>query len=79
MRTKRSVFLALAASVAFVQAAAAADLGGAPRRPINDAPLRHEPAFSWSGLYIGAHVGYGWSDADWQFDATPGPLMARTR
>ena len=72
MRAKRSVFLALVASVAFTHAAAAADLGGAPRRPINDEPLPYGPAFSWTGLYIGAHVGYGWSDADWQFDATPG-------
>ena len=68
MRTKRSVFLALAASVVFAHAAAAADLGGAPqRRPIHNQPLTHEPAFSWTGLYIGANLGYGWSDADWQF------------
>ena len=36
MRTTRSVFLAVAASVAFTQAAAAADLGGAPRRPVRE-------------------------------------------
>ena len=72
MRTKRSVFLALIASVAFAHAAAAADLGGAPRRAINEDPLPYGPSFSWTGLYIGAHVGYGWSDADWQFAATPG-------
>jgi outer membrane immunogenic protein len=72
MRTTRSVFLALVASVAFTQAAVAADLGGAPRRPVHDEVVSYGPAFSWTGLYIGAHVGYGWSDADWQFDATPG-------
>jgi outer membrane immunogenic protein len=72
MRTIRSIFLALLASVAFTQPSAAADLGGGPRRPVYDAPLRHEPAFSWTGLYIGAHIGYGWSDADWQFALTPG-------
>jgi opacity protein-like surface antigen len=22
------------------------------------------PAFSWTGFYVGAHAGYGWSDAD---------------
>jgi outer membrane immunogenic protein len=71
MRMKRSVFLALVASVAFAHAAAAADLGGAPRRAINDDPLPYGAAYSWTGLYIGAHVGYGWSDADWQFDGTP--------
>jgi len=28
-------------------------------------PVRaDEPAQSWSGLYIGAHVGYGWGDSD---------------
>jgi hypothetical protein len=36
MRTKGSVFLAIVTCVAFAQAAAAADLGGAPRRPVND-------------------------------------------
>jgi len=71
MRTKLFA-LAVAASVVFGQAAAAADLGGAPRRPVNDEPYSYGPAFSWSGLYIGTHVGYGWSDVDWQFDATPG-------
>ena len=72
MRTRRSVFLTLVASVAVVHAAAAADLGGGPRRPVHDAPLLHAPAFSWTGIYVGAHVGYGWSEADWQFDAAPG-------
>ena len=22
--------------------------------------------FSWTGLYVGAHAGYGWSEIDWQ-------------
>jgi outer membrane immunogenic protein len=65
MRTKGSVFLAIVACVAFAQAAAAADLGGAPRRPIHDESVPYGPAFSWTGLYIGANVGYGWSNADW--------------
>jgi outer membrane immunogenic protein len=55
-----------------VHAVHAADLGGAPRQSIKDEPLPYAPQFSWTGLYIGAHVGYGWSDVDWQFDATPG-------
>jgi outer membrane immunogenic protein len=73
MRTKRSGFpvLALVVSIAFVHAAAAADLG-TPRRPVYDEPLPHAPAFTWTGLYIGANVGYGWSNSDWQFAATPG-------
>lgn len=72
MRLKRAAFLAVVASSACVQAASAADLGGPSRRPIHDGPSTYGPAFTWTGLYIGAHVGYGWSDADWQFDATPG-------
>ena len=72
MRTQGSVVLALVASITFGHAAAAADLGGAPRRPVSDEPLPYGPAFSWTGLYIGAHVGYGWSDVDWQFAAIPG-------
>ncbi len=74
MKTKRSALLVCAASAVCVSSATAqaADLGGAPRRPVYAEPVTHEPAFSWSGLYIGAHVGYGWSDADWQFADTPG-------
>src|SRR5262249_22519730 len=72
MRTKRSAFLALVASITLGHAAVAADLGGAPRSPINEAPLAYGPAFSWTGPYIGAHIGYGWSDVDWQFADTPG-------
>jgi len=73
MRTKRAAFLAIVASAVLSQAALAADLGGAPRRA-RDEPLPYAPAptFSWTGLYIGTHVGYGWSDVDWQFDNTPG-------
>jgi outer membrane immunogenic protein len=71
MRTNRSVLVALGAMM-LGHAAVAADLGGAPRRPVYDEPIPYGPAFSWTGLYIGAHVGYGWSDADWQFASTPG-------
>jgi outer membrane immunogenic protein len=71
METNRWVFVALAASV-MMGHAAAADLGGAPRRPVYDEPIPYGPAFSWTGLYIGAHVGYGWSEVDWQFAAAPG-------
>ena len=41
-------------------------------------PYAPPPQFSWTGLYIGAHVGYGWSDLDWQFDATPGISTGHT-
>src|SRR5262249_54831132 len=70
METIGWVLVALAASV-MMGHAAAADLGGAPRRAVYDEPIAYGPAFSWTGLYIGAHVGYGWSEVDWQFAATP--------
>jgi outer membrane immunogenic protein len=72
MRTLRAVVLGVVAGVALAPAAMAADLGGRPPRSIKDEPLPYAQPYTWTGLYIGAHVGYGWSDADWQFDATPG-------
>lgn len=30
-----------------------------------------DEAFNWSGMYIGAAVGYGWSDPEVSFDAVP--------
>jgi len=53
------------ACATFAHAAAAADLGSGPRRAVHDPSIPYGPAFSWTGLYIGANVGYGWSDADW--------------
>ena len=74
MQKLYSVVLATIASVGLVQLAAAADLGGGPTRrdSIKDAPVVYERPFSWSGLYIGAHVGYSWSDVDWQDSLGPG-------
>jgi outer membrane immunogenic protein len=71
MRTIRAAILVLAAGI-FSQAAVAADLGGPPRRSVKDAPIPYGPVFSWTGVYVGAHIGYGWSDLDWQFANTPG-------
>jgi outer membrane immunogenic protein len=66
MQKLSSVALATIASVGMVQLAAAADLGGGPPRrgSVKDAPVVYERPFSWSGLYIGAHAGYGWSDVE---------------
>ena len=47
------------ATAAFVAPAAAADLGGMPARSMKDEPNDFRPAFSWTGLYVGAHAGYG--------------------
>ena len=70
LKKLRSVVLAAIASVGLIDVAAAADLGGPPSRrgSLKDAPapVVYEQSFSWSGLYIGANVGYGWSNVDWQ-------------
>jgi outer membrane immunogenic protein len=73
----RTAVLVAIATISVVHVAAAADLGGPRRGSIKDtrvvdAPVVYERPFSWSGLYIGAHVGYGWSDVDWQSAIPPG-------
>jgi outer membrane immunogenic protein len=59
-----ALFLGLAANAALASTALAADLGKGPppREPI----YQEEARFTWSGLYVGVHLGYGWSDIDWQ-------------
>jgi outer membrane immunogenic protein len=60
-----AAFLLLAGGV-LAQAAVAADLGGGPPpRAVRDAPYVPPVVFSWSGIYVGGHVGYGWTDTDW--------------
>jgi outer membrane immunogenic protein len=57
-----AVMIALALGTGAVPAVAA-DI---PRRVTPAAPLVSVAAPNWSGLYIGAHVGYGWSDFDFR-------------
>lgn len=66
MKKIHAIVLGLAAGLGWSVAAHAADLGGGPRERIVREPVVHERAFSWTGLYVGAHVGYGWSDIDWR-------------
>jgi len=59
---KRSVIWAVALTGVTASSAFAADLGGVYETPIAPAPA---PVFSWTGFYLGGHVGYGWSNKDW--------------
>lgn len=69
MKSMRLFLAALAAAAAFGARADAADLGGAPYRAPPEGPY-YERAFSWTGLYVGANIGHGWSDADWSFNGS---------
>ncbi len=44
-------------ALAGITAAAAADL---PARTYTKAPVYVEPAFNWSGFYVGGNIGYSW-------------------
>ena len=60
--TKRSFVAAAALTSCITGSAMAADLPAKAYRPF--------PAevFSWSGFYVGGHLGYGWSSNDWKVD-----------
>lgn len=63
----KKLLLAGAAFAALTGAAVAADLPA--RAPVYKAPPMVQPAFSWTGFYIGLNGGYGWgsntrTDAD---------------
>src|SRR5690242_13914408 len=38
---------------------------GAADLPVKARPPAVVVAYSWTGLYVGGHVGYGWADKDW--------------
>ena len=61
----RALILGLAATCLLAPAAAAADLGGAKRGRVSEDPVPYQAPFAWTGFYVGAHLGYGWSDIDW--------------
>lgn len=64
----KKFLLASAAVAALATGAQAADLG-APRAPI--AAAVYAPSFSWTGFYLGAHVGFGWGQARYTDFTTP--------
>jgi outer membrane immunogenic protein len=54
----KKILLATSAIIALTSVASAADLA---TRPYTKAPAMVSPATNWSGFYIGAMGGYGWS------------------
>jgi outer membrane immunogenic protein len=67
---KRALLLSSAMIGIMAVGASAADLGG-PAEEIVAAP-----ALSWTGFYVGAHAGYGWSDKDWTLIDNAGPGLS---
>jgi outer membrane immunogenic protein len=55
---KRNIIGGLAVSALLI--AAPLSIANAADMPLKAPPIVAAPAFSWSGCYIGAHVGYGW-------------------
>ncbi|KAB2913132.1 MAG: porin family protein [Hyphomicrobiaceae bacterium] len=64
MKALRFALLALAAGASVGLLATDANAGGS----LKDAPYARP--FSWTGFYIGAHLGAGFSDVDWQYNNT---------
>jgi outer membrane immunogenic protein len=66
---------ALMSSILAVSPALAADLPASPPPPPPRAPATYvpiaPPPFSWTGIYVGANGGWGWSKVD-DTDAGPG-------
>ena len=67
----KRVLVALVAAVAMSSSAYAADLGA---KPVYKAPPVMV-AYNWSGVYVGAHVGWGWQQADATLTASPSPAF----
>jgi len=57
MKKTSIALLAAASLLAITQAASAADMS----RPIYKAPPPVAPVWSWTGFYIGGHLGGAWS------------------
>src|SRR5262249_58772826 len=55
----RKFLFAAACAFALSASAFAAD------RPMPYKAVAPAPVFSWTGFYVGAHIGYGWSETSW--------------
>jgi outer membrane immunogenic protein len=65
---KRQLFAFASATLFGCSIATAADLA------IRKAPPAPAPVFSWTGFYIGAHVGTGWGTTESEFSAVSFPI-----
>ena len=59
----KKFLLAIAAVLSFTATTEAADLAVKPM--YTKAVMSPVSAYNWSGFYVGAHIGGGWSDKDW--------------
>src|SRR5829696_3485476 len=64
IETALSMAGALAVAIGLPTPGTAADLPTYRQAPVMAAPVAYAPI--WSGLYIGAHIGYGWGDFDFR-------------
>ena len=62
MRYRVLSILSILSCASLATAAAAADFGGPRHGSLKDTPSA--VAFNWTGLYVGAHAGYGWGETD---------------
>jgi outer membrane immunogenic protein len=69
MRRLSLAIIAAVSTVALTQIASAADL---PRKAPAYTPPPPPPVFSWTGFYIGGHIGGAWANVDWTHTNTAG-------
>ena len=62
---KRAALLGIGLAMALSLPAAAADQPGRGPMITKGPVMAPMPYYNWTGFYIGGHVGYGWSDKDW--------------
>jgi outer membrane immunogenic protein len=60
-------------ALAFVAPAFAADLAP-PTMPLKAPPMERAPAYSWTGCYVGGHIGGGWGHANFIDPSSLGTL-----
>ena len=66
------ILLGAASAVALASVAHAADAVVYEQPP---EAVTIEPGFTWTGLYIGANLGYSWGDFDQSLDLAPIPIL----